>query len=159
MRLAFAEITHFIHVVIQTCFNGEIRDNSICIFTHKSYHHKERIHINQMLRALKLLEIQSTSICNKFTLYMICNMKTTSNFSWKWLMGQISKHQSLIRLLFIVLESEYKRLAVSNSRCLIHCFLKINFKLIDTHLKNGNSSICLSDGIYQQNIENDHSMW
>ena len=143
MRLAFAEITHFIHVVIQTYFNGEIRDNSICIFTHKSYHHKERIHINQMLRALKLLEIQSTSICNKFTLYMMCNMKTTSNFSWKWLMGQISKH----------------RRAVSNSRCLIHCFLKINFKLIDTHLKNGNSSICLSDGIYQQNIENDHSMW
>ena len=143
MRLAFAEITHFIHVVIQTYFNGEIRDNSICIFTHKSYHHKERIHINQMLRALKLLEIQSTSICNKFTLYMMCNMKTASTFSWKLSMGQISKH----------------RRAVSNSRCLIHCFLKINFKLIDTHLKNGNSSICLSDGIYQQNIENDHSMW
>ena len=109
MRLAFAEITHFIHVVIQTCFNGEIRDNSICIFTHKSYHHKERIHINQMLRALKLLEIQSTSICNKFTLYMMCNMNTTSNFNRKWLMGQINKHQDLICSLLIFLELDYTR--------------------------------------------------
>ena len=63
----------------------------------------------------------------------MCNMNTTSNFNRKWLMGQIDKHRE----------------TVLHSRCLIHCFLKINFKLIDTHLKNGNSSICLSDGIYQ----------
>ena len=60
---------------------------------------------------------------------MMCNMNTTSNFNRKWLMGQINKHREI--------------------QVLIPCFIKINLKLIDTHLKNGNSSICLSDGIYQ----------
>ena len=62
---------------------------------------------------------------------MMCNMNTTSNFNRKWLMGQIDKHRD------------------TKFQVLIPCFIKINLKLIDTHLKNGNSSICLSDGIYQ----------
>lgn len=59
-------------------------------------------------------------------------MNTTSNFNRKWLMGQIMRNKKCTKF-----------------QVLIPCFIKINLKLIDTHLKNGNSSICLSDGIYQ----------